>query len=394
MLDAQEMYALADSSFVCQGCVTDTYLASLLSASVQSSPCSFCKSLQAADIRVLLDAIKRVILADYNYPAAELPYDGQEGGYQGQVWDGYSIVADELEQWTDNEELLHEVASAFSTTEWAVRDYASLRPFDALRYGWASFSEVVTYRMRFVFLMATDEEDPGEIAPGRMLSQLGELFTKYALFATLPTGLELVRARIVKLGERPSTAEELGTAPPNCATSPNRMSPAGIPMFYAAMDEETAVLETFHPDSSKTREIALARFRNTRDLNVLDLTRLPKIPSQFDWKSRADRDAIRFLHSFVHDFCRPVQRDERAHAEYAPTQIVTEFVRYQIQHSGKRIDGIRYPSSRSTGEAVVIFADPAHCGPRDPAYPRNSIFTEPTPFLQLESVRYIPCPQA
>ena len=53
-------------------------------------------------------------------------------------------------------------------------------------------------------------------------------------------------------------------------------------MFYAGLNEESAVLETYDPELEyEPREIAIARFHSVRPLRMLDLTRLPGMPSQF-----------------------------------------------------------------------------------------------------------------
>ena len=217
-----------------------------------------------------------------------------------------------------------------------------------------------------------------------MLRDLAKLFSDFNLFMEAASGTEYVRARIVKDFERPSTAEELGTAPPAKALA-SRMSPAGISMFYAACEDDTAVLETYEHERKESNIIALARFQALRHLILLDLTNLPPIPSQFDFESRPERPSIAFLRAFVTDFTKPIKRDQRVHTAYVPTQIVTEFVRYRLRTPDNRpVDGIVYGSARNRGsKAVVVFADPEHCGPR-----ADRKWSDPEPFLELTAVRY------
>lgn len=371
--------------FVCPACVTDAHLSRALSTELEECACSYCGAPWAADISVLLDELSDVIRAGYTDPAEELPYDSREGGYQGQVYTGSDLVA-ELDEWTDNEELLEEAADAFAESFWCEHDYFALKPYQALRFGWAGFSEQVKHRTRFLFLQKLDDRgDHNAIPPGKMLDALGELFLDFGLFSEVPEGTELVRARVVKVGERPSTADELGTAPREYAVSPNRMSPAGIPMFYAAFDEATAVLETYQPEHDGDRQIALARFRTARSLRVVDLTSLPAMPSNFDRENRAKRPPIAFLREFERDLTRPVARDDKVHIEYVPTQVVTEFVRHGLKDvSGEPLDRILYRSSRDhASKAAVIFAEAEHCGPRE-----RERWSAPEPFLLLKDVRY------
>lgn len=273
---------------------------------MQESACSYCGATRTADISVLLDELSDVIQAEYTDPANELAYESREGGYQGQIYVGSELVLG-LDGWTDNEELLEEAADAFAGSDWCEHDFCALKPYQALSVGWT----------RFLFLQELDDtEDQDTILPGNMLDALGELFLDFELLSEMLEGTEFVRASIVNTDERPSTAAELGTAPRQHAVSPNRMSRAGIPMFYAAVDEETAVLKTCNPTNDGSRETPLARFRTARSLKIVDLTSLPAMPSSFDRENRAKRQPIAFLRSFERDLTRPVAQDDKVHIEY------------------------------------------------------------------------------
>lgn len=357
-----------------------------MAANLEECACSYCGTLWAADISVLLEELSDVIRAAYTNPADELPYETQEGGYQGQTYDGTELM-EKLDEWTNNDELLKVAADAFAGSDWCERDYFGLSTYQALSFGWAGFSEQVKHRTRFLFLqeLGDDMGHPHEIPPGRMLDALGELFLNFELLSELPRGTELVRARIVNAGERPSTAAELGTAPREYAVNPNRMSPAGIPMFYAAYDEATAVLETYQPNNGVHQEIALARFRTERVLRVIDLTSLPAMPSNFDRENREKRQPITFLRDFEHDLTKPVEPDDGAHLDYVPTQVVTEFVRHRLKDAqGERLDGMLYRSSHApASRAAVIFAETDQCVPNS-----SERFVVPEPLLHLSTVRY------
>jgi RES domain len=58
---------------------------------------------------------------------------------------------------------------------------------------------------------------------------------------------------------------------------------------------------------------------------------------------------------------RRIARDDRVHIEYVPTQVVTEYVRTAVKIDARRVDGIRYQSSRRKAQtALVLFADQEH----------------------------------
>ncbi|WPX17187.1 RES family NAD+ phosphorylase [Pseudomonas sp. 10S4] len=143
---------------------------------------------------------------------------------------------------------------------------------------------------------------------------------------------------------------------------PNRMSPVGIPMFYGAFDLNTAIREIYEPDNAKGKKVASGEFTALRNLRVVDLSKSLPIPSLFDPKLQTLRNYYRFMNNFINDFTKPIERSDRAHAEYVPTQVVTEYFRHVYRTGdGAQIDGIIYPSSKTGQKAIVIFADSAAC---------------------------------
>ena len=376
-------------NFACPACVTDPYLAGVLAANLEDEPCSYCDAAKAAPAYHICDEISATIAEYYTDPAQLLSYDTGEGGYQGHYSAAYELVAEEFYDWTDNEDLLNDLVKAFESDdkEWCDRDYYGLSPFEALNYSWNDFSEQVKHRTRYLFLQKLDagRESSDQIPPREMLDALGEIFQEFGLFYELPQETDLLRVRVVDAYVHPMTAAGLGTPPRGAVKFPNRMSPAGIPMFYAALDEVTAILETYDPIADKGRMIALARFHNNRPLTLLNLTNLPPVPSIFDLSRRAEHPRIAFLESFERDFTKPVDRKTDGHTEYVPTQVVTEFVRHRLRTpTDKPLDGILYRSSRGgKSPAVVIFAEPKDCGPR------NREHFDPEPFLNLIGWRYV-----
>jgi hypothetical protein len=107
-------------------------------------------------------------------------------------------------------------------------------------------------------------------------------------------------------------------------------------------------------------------FELVEDIQVLDLTRIPPIPSVFDnlhgseeaaLAASLDRPGLIFLQSFVSAITAPVIKDGREHIDYVPSQVVTEYVRYRLKDElCQRIVGIVYPSAqRDDGVGCVLF---------------------------------------
>jgi hypothetical protein len=175
--------------------------------------------------------------------------------------------------------------------------------------------------------------------------------------------MRIFRVRVHDPANRLLTAAELGTPSRGSARFSNRMSPAGIPMFYGAFDEQTAIAETYDASQGNQVVITVAEFVTARDFPVLDLTKLPQIPSLFDSDRRDTRPGLIFLNDFISDLSAPIEKNGREHIEYVPTQVVTEFFRHCYKHpTHGAVRGILYKSAQRTGgDCCVLFFESDHC---------------------------------
>ena len=139
------------------------------------------------------------------------------------------------------------------------------------------------------------------------------------LLRELPAGSKLIRARCEDNGTPLKTPHDLGPPPAEKATQANRMSPAGIPMFYACEDKETALKES----SSDPGMFAVGKFKTLRPITILELADIPPIPSLFESVSDSvevlPRRVLTFLHHVAEEMSRPIERDGRVHISYVPT---------------------------------------------------------------------------
>ncbi|WP_459185594.1 HEPN-associated N-terminal domain-containing protein [Streptomyces sp.] len=201
-------------------------------------------------------------------------------------WDGPDLV-DEYAHVLRGEELQETVRNAAVADEiWVERDFVAVRHDDALREGWERFCTQVMYRTRYVFWLTRNVPDEdflgaGEIPAAAILDTLGELIPDVGLIRELPAGHRLWRARTHAAAGLCSRARDLGTALPEQAVQPNRMSPAGIPLFYGASSPHTAVQEVTRHATDATALLTYAAFETTRPCTVVDFTRLPPRPLHF-----------------------------------------------------------------------------------------------------------------
>lgn len=238
---------------------------------------------------------------------------------------------------------------------------------EALTYGWTQFTEHVRHESRYVFMVAVTQtetwDDPLAIPPGRMLDEIGRILNTIDLSVWVPAGSRVWRARSHPNETTLTSASDLGS-PPIEYTVSTRMAGAGISMFYGASDETTAIEEVkAHLKDGDQRAITCGQFVTARDMWLLDLTRLPDVPSIFDERRRNLRPVLLFLHHFASEMSKPLASLGREDVEYVPTQIVTDFVRHlRRTPSGERYKGIVYRSAAHfDGTSYVLFVDDRGC---------------------------------
>ncbi|MCB1095083.1 MAG: RES domain-containing protein [Verrucomicrobiae bacterium] len=272
----------------------------------------------------------------------------------------------------ENARLLENVAESFSGHHWCKREYSILSPGDRLRSGWEKFKHVVQHLRRYTFWMdhsdyyGESEFHPDFLSPSMMLKELEAAIVSMDLVRTLPVGTEFWRLRIHSDMEPLGKAEDLTPPPIECAIQPNRMSPAGIPMFYGASDWETAFAEVVDSDDLVNQSVTGAAFSSIQEISVLDLVDIPDIPGFFAKSGHKHRHALAFLHYFTDDLSKPIERDRRPHIDYVPTQVFTEYIRFEFERAIEtKIDGIIYSSSRNGGTCCVLFITKENCLPKN-----------------------------
>lgn len=391
-------FSLGDK-YVCDECFNDYALEAFVREHACSTECDYCRRTSkrspiAADIDEVVEFIDKGILADWSHPDNEgVAYDSQEGGYQATVLDAWDLFTDELGGYFNNDKLLRNIIDAYVAggAIFCRRNVYGVSRLDALRYGWKEFCQVVKHESRFVFLI--DDEHWGdyrshdEIPPSEFLFRLGELITEAKLVKELEPSSRFYRIRVHAPNERPrKVAKDLGPPPRSRAIYPNRMSPAGIPMFYGALERQTALMETYDPGKDEDKAITTGSFFTARRFPVCDFTSLPPIPSLFDIGKRDIRHSLKFLHSFVADLSAPVRKDGSEQIEYVPTQVVTEYLRRVYTHPEHGpVRGILYRSAqRSGGTCCVLFFDSEDCTEISPGWDTEKKFGRPKSWLGLD----------
>lgn len=348
--DEERGFSSLPRDHVCDECFDDEALGNLIRENVSALECDYCgRSLAepiAAETDIVMAAIVAGIRAEFERAIDELPWDSAEGGWQGaRTWDGMDLF-DEIGWPFVNEELADDVIAAIGEEPWCRRVFIGVDAED-LELNWHQFVETVSHERRFLF---------GGVDS---LTAVGELFSSYGLLGTLAPENTLSRVRVHDARDQIRSVADLGTPPPRAARA-NRMSAAGIPLFYAACDDETAIAETVAPVDAVERKVALGHFQLTAPIQVLDLTQLPPPPSLFDPGKLEERGDLIFLHSFVREVSKPVRRDGSEHIDYVPTQILCEYIRHEFADGG--VEGILFRSTvRPQGTVAALFIDRDDC---------------------------------
>lgn len=353
---------------ICAACVTDPALKEWVADNAVAHACRFCGQASDEPVAASFDEFIAVVLAgvgfDWNHPDDEgISYISAEGGYQASISDTWDVLADY--EISEDSDVVDAIIDVVGSDGWVERDYYVGDKSQRLEWGWDWFKEVVKHQTRYVFLAPDEHDVTAEVPPSRMLAAIGETviddLADLNLISEIGVDTDLFRIRVGS--EAFHTGAEIGTPPAQFANQSNRMSPAGIAMFYGAFDIGTARAETFDPDYHVGQVLSIGSFRATRPLRVLNLADLPDIPSVFDEASHSRIHPLRFLHAFAEDIVKPIARDGREHIEYVPTQIVTEYFRRVFRDAdGDEVDGIIYTSSREGGDrAFVLFCENEQC---------------------------------
>ena len=356
---------------VCSECFDDYGIKKFIANNSNANQCSYCDSnkpdIEACDFEKVVVHVLDSMKCEWGDPSNEgVGWESREGGWLGaNVHDTHDLIYDILAIEVENEQILSDLNSAIIMGQWCKKSPYSLDENERLIYAWEQFSELVKHTSRYVFFKKENNASPyDEMDPVEILDSLGDIIGNLDLVNILTQEEKIFRVRIVNDGEVLHTAAQLGSPPTDKATLANRMSPAGISMFYGAFDIQTSIAETYEPEDGISKNAICGTFNPVRKLTVIDLSEKFEIPSLFDEDKRDDRFALKFLQDFITDFAKPIERIDSAHVDYVPTQIVTEYFKHLYMNTelGVAIDGIIYPSSKKHGgKCIVIFANSDQC---------------------------------
>jgi HEPN/RES N-terminal domain 1/RES domain len=354
---------------ICSNHFTDNDIVSYIELKGSKKSCSYCKPRYQSSSVISLDKLMCFLASGIYYfyddaGNAGMSYDSAEGGYVGTWFDSADLIYNEIALDADNDEIIRDIINNLDDNAWCKRDPFTLNENEELIYEWRNFADVLKHKIRYSFFLTKDAHSYNQKDLSYTLREIASSINELDLIKKLPANQKLYRSIQHRADEKPSSIRRLASPPLEFCKLSNRMSPAGIPMFYGAFDRTTAELETMDLKAIKEKPLlTTAEFILKHDLQIIDLCDLPAIPGIFNEQKRKYRYKTLFLTEFVCELSLPVARDGFEHVDYVPTQVLTEYFRYIVPQIAKYdVDGILYPSAKKGGKKnCVLFFDNDEC---------------------------------
>lgn len=334
--------------YICTECVADDYLAELIKSNPIPKACSYCSAINSKSIvceyKIVAKRIyERIFLSYKDAQDLNVPY------VEGEWLFEEIYICDAINNFNTGweQEFIDDLCRSVSPDLYLINhvdnDWAGVPEHEVLTYGWEAFKEQILYKTRYLFLTqkTSAHNDFYSIPLDSMLDRLGDLCNRLGLIKEITKDTLFYRVRVHEEGVAFTEFNDIAAAPKGIAGA-GRMNPAGIPYFYIAFSQNTAEQEVI----TDQNYWSLAKIKLLENIKVLDLTKLPLLPSIFDTAKHNLREEISFLYEFVDDLLKPVSKDGREHIEYVPTQVVSEYLRYVFE---PKLQGIMYPSVKDAG---------------------------------------------
>lgn len=359
--------------YLCPCHFTNSYLRKFIEESGDLGTCSYCgHDERVIDLAVFVEYVGGR-LSEYlqDLDSADLPlasglFESDDEDIPGIRRIGPYMVSKDADYFENNEEALesfdlepdsdelYKDLSACLHLEYKIRrDPNSPLMSEELAYSWRQFCDLVKRKQRYTFFHSPLFDEPTvEHSPNGLsdiLSELGSLVHHVEI--VIPKGTLIYRGRPTDKEGTVTSFNDL-TAPPVDKAKVNRLSPAGISMFYGSFEPDTPIEEI--RNYSDAPFIYLGKFKTLKDLHVVDLCNMPEIDF---WMPHGWQE-FSFLSHFHDEISRPISQDDNPDIEYIPSQIFTEYIKCLCKTScGNPYDGIVYRSSLTGRKNVVLFYD-------------------------------------
>jgi len=343
---------------VCEECLEDEYLKSIVRKNIEFEHCDYCESSASQGVGAAFKHIMTAVAAAMkNYFT---PYSAS--GAPIREFREFAMERDTREALGQlplygEQTLIDDIVNSFIEDNWveaAHGSWGSDQHGAIMSNAWSSFKNQVMYSNRYCFGSISREKnnhyDRQDLLPTEILAAIGSCAEQMGLIRDLKVGTKYYRARP---GFGHKNYSSIGP-PPFGKAGNGRMNPAGISYFYLADNIHTALAEVNLTDGEQA---SVGAFKLQRDIKVIDFSVLPGSPSIFDSKLYEIFEVVRFWHKFELDIRKPINKDDQL--SYIPSQVLSEyFAKIFACKDGSKIDGFYYESTTSSaGKNLVIFPE-------------------------------------
>lgn len=360
-----------NNKYICEHCIEEEYIQKYIEIYGSKTKCSYCgKTTKAYEFESVVEIIADGIEFIYDDPVNGLGYvDGEYVKGNGNIYDTYDLLVDVFE--LGGSKSFQDILNNLPNNLWCKKEFYGLDTAEEKIYTWEYFVNQVKYKTRYFFIKekTSIRKTVPYLEPYNILDEFSESVAKFDLIDILNKDENILRARKNGIDKKYRTPKELGTPKAEDCIRPNRMSPAGIPMFYGSLTEETCLAELGNKEGIYT----IGKWRIKENLKILNLTKhfkfnkrtnqyfYPRFPSVFDRSNRDNIFDYQFILRFASDLSGKVRKEGIENIEYVPTQIVAEYLRRVALFDKKKLDGICFYSSIDGGINYVLFIEQEEC---------------------------------
>lgn len=346
---------------LCVKHIHEPNIKSFIRKNYKNGHCDYCnKKLKVITLQELMEFMMKCIKQQYDDAANYWNYDTREGGYNGPTFYKDELIEEELNLKIDSYLLTGDIVSSIVDKPWANGDTFNNEGYDMVD-SWDNFKNIILHNTRYFFHPKINKSS-NEFTVFKILNDFRKLVRKFHLIRLIDLGTIIYRCRQHENFNDVKQLSDIVSAPNENAIHSNRFSPAGISMLYGAYEIETAKEETLDIKDKDKLYFSVGKLKLKKNVAVLDLTKLPNIPSLFDLKKYKNKYKLEFLNEFRNDLIKPISRDGKEHLDYVPTQVISEFLKFEFSKKSKnRVEGILYKSSKNDGTCLVLFWDNTQC---------------------------------
>lgn len=355
-----EVYNFNTTEYICSHHIDDDFIKQEILRNAIWGKCNYCESPRKKVVE--LSFVLRLIVVGLDclfedaIDSRNLNREG-EHGYDGNtmtfydlwfedplelnIWDG--TLCDDIFRYLENTEKIYCYKSEYGDES------------DYLGDLWDLFKKTVIHKARYVFYFENQFGSFNLEDPKNILDKVQTAISEYNLFTEVNITKHLYRCRQHKdKFEIDEDGVNIASTPLEYAKTNNRMSPAGISMFYCSPYKDIAIKEVLDRSDLDKPFYTTAYFKSKRTLKLVDLSNIPWLPSIFDERNNPSREILSFLHHFAKDLSKSISNNDSI-IEYIPTQIIIEYIRYNPVLG---VDGIAYSSSKNPKKVCyVLFFD-------------------------------------